>query len=119
MSSQPAVSGQAIKQAIEARDSKALSGFYAGDAVITIIDRYNPPSRPKELTGGPAISAYWDDVCGRDMTHRVDVAASEDNRIAFTQACSYPDGVKVFCAAVLELGDGGIRRQTMIQAWDE
>lgn len=113
------VSGPEIKRAIEERDGEALGSFYADDAVITIIDRYNPPSRPRELSGGPAISTYWNDVCGREMTHTVDIAASEDNRIALTEACAYPDGMKVFCAAVLELDGGRIKRQTMIQAWDE
>lgn len=113
------VSGPALKQAIEGRDGQALGSFYADDAVITIIDRYNPPSRPRELAGQDAISAYWNDVCGREMTHKVDLAASENNRIALTENCAYPDGMKVFCATVMELDDGRIRRQTIIQAWDE
>lgn len=38
--------------------------------------------------------------------------------LAFTQACTYPDRAKVFCASVLELEDGKIVRQIAVQAWD-
>jgi AhpD family alkylhydroperoxidase len=31
----------------------------------------------------------------------------------------YPDGAKVFCVAVVELADGRIAQQTVVQAWDE
>jgi hypothetical protein len=39
--------------------------------------------------------------------------------MVFTQDCTYPDGTRVFCIAVLELRDGLIERQTVVQAWDE
>jgi hypothetical protein len=44
---------------------------------------------------------------------------TEGNQIAFTQACSYPDGAKVLCLSTVELLDGLISRQTLVQAWDE
>ena len=53
------------------------------------------------------------------MTHKVDTTIADGNNLAFTQACSYPDGTKVFCAAMLELKNGLIARQTVVQAWDE
>jgi hypothetical protein len=31
---------------------------------------------------------------------------------------TYPDGTRVFCAAMLELADGKISSQTIVQAWD-
>jgi hypothetical protein len=107
-----------LKRAIEARDASTLSGFYADDAVLRIIDCDNPPSRPRELKGRGAIIAYFDDVCSRAMTHNVECGLADGNRLAFTQACAYPDGARVFCAAVLELAEGKIRRQTVVQAWD-
>ena len=108
----------ALRRAIEGRDGKALAGFYADDAVLQIIDQDNPPSRPREIKGHDAIAAYFDDVCGRAMTHRLESGITEGNRIAFTQACTYPDGNRVFCAAALELAGGKIARQVSIQAWD-
>lgn len=108
----------ALRQAIEGRDGKTLAGFYADDAVLQIIDQENPPSKPLEIKGHDAIAAYFDDVCGRAMTHRVENGIAEGDRIAFTQACTYPDGNRVFCSAMLELAGGKITRQVSIQAWD-
>lgn len=113
------VTGQALKKAIEGRDGATLAGFYANDAVIRIIDRYNPPSRPKEIVGGTAIAEYWNDVCGREMTHRVETAIIDGPTLAFSESCAYPDGMKVYCSASAELRNGRIARQTVIQAWDE
>lgn len=108
-----------LKRAIEARDAGALSGFYADDAVLRIIDRANPPSKPRELNGKAAIAAFHDDVCGRAMTHTVETGVSDGDRLAFTQSCAYPDGVRVYCSAMIELRGGRIARQTVVQAWDE
>ncbi len=114
-----AVDGAAIKKAIEGRDGKMLASFYADDAVVCVIDRNNPPSKPREIRGRQAIATFWDDICSRAMTHKVDATIAEGNRLAFTQACAYPDGTRVFCAAILDLSDGRITRQTVVQAWDE
>jgi ketosteroid isomerase-like protein len=113
-----AVSIAELKRAIEGRDAKALIGLYADDALLRIIDHDNPPSKPRELRGRQAIAAYYDDVCGRAMTHQIEVGISNGQQLAFTQACTYPDGAKVFCAAMLETRDGKIVRQTAVQAWD-
>jgi hypothetical protein len=113
------VTGAGIKRAIEGRDGRALAGFYADNAVVRVIDRNNPPSRPREVKGRTAIATFWDDICSRAMTHKVDTSITEGDRLAFTQACTYPDGAKVFCVAMLELKDGKIAQQTVVQAWDE
>ena len=113
------VTGAALKRAIEGRDGRMLASFYADDAVVRIIDRNNPPSKPREIKGKPAIATFWDDICSRAMTHKIETSIAEGNRLAFTQACAYPDGAKVFCVAVLELKGGEIARQTVVQAWDE
>ena len=113
------VSSAALKQAIENRDGRMLASFYADHAVLRLIDRDNPPSKPREIKGKGAISEYWDDVCGRTMIHKVETSVSDGDRLAFTQACTYPEGGKVFCVAMIELKDGKIVRQTAVQAWDE
>ena len=113
------VSGAAIKRAIEGRDGRMLASFYTDDALLRVIDRNNPPSKPREVKGKSAIAAFWDDICSRAMTHKVDVSIAEGDRLAFTQACAYPDGAKVFCVAVVELNNGRIAQQTVVQAWDE
>ena len=114
-----AVDGAAIKKAIEGRDGKMLSSFYADDALVRVIDRNNPPSKPREVRGRAAIATFWDDICSRAMTHKVDTTIAEGDNVAFMQACAYPDGTKVLCAAMVELKNGLIARQTVVQAWDE
>ena len=114
-----AVTGAAIKQAIESRDGRALASFYADDALLRIVDRNNPPSKPREVKGRNAITTFWDDICSRAMTHRVETSVASGNQIAFSQACTYPDGMKVLCLAMCELNGGKIARQTVVQAWDE
>jgi hypothetical protein len=113
------VTGAAIRDAIEGRHGRMLASFYAENAVVRIIDRNNPPSRPREIKGKSAIGTFWDDICSRAMTHKVDSSIAEGNRLAFTEACTYPDGAKVFCLAMLELEGGKIAQQTVVQAWDE
>jgi|SRR5215472_3072791 len=116
--SNPSLSFDTLKAAIEGRDAAELMSLYSDDAVMRIIDRDNPPSRPRMLEGRAAIGTFYDDVCSRAMTHRVEAGVSDGRRLAFTQACAYPDGTRVFCSAMIEIADGKIARQTNLQAWD-
>ena len=52
------------------------------------------------------------------MTHEVEAGVGDADRLAFTQACAYPDGTRVLCSAMLELAQGKIARQVTVQAWD-
>jgi ketosteroid isomerase-like protein len=113
------VTGSAIREAIEGRDGRMLASFYTEDAVVRVIDRNNPPSNPRVVRGKAAIDRFWDDICSRAMTHKVESTIAEGDRLAFTQACAYPDGTKVYCLSMLELDAGRIARQTVVQAWDE
>jgi hypothetical protein len=113
------VTGNAIKLAIESRDGRMLSSFYADDALLRIVDRNNPPSKPREVKGRTAITTFWDDICSRAMTHKVETSIENGNQLAFSQTCAYPDGMKVLCLALCELKGGQIARQTVVQAWDE
>lgn len=107
-----------LKRAIEGRNARSLSGFYTNDAIVRVIDRNNPPSKPNIIKGRKAIAAYFADVCGRDMTHKLVNGIVDKKHIAFTQNCTYPDGTKVFCSAMIELKGGKIAKQTIVQAWD-
>ncbi|MET4635742.1 MULTISPECIES: nuclear transport factor 2 family protein [Kaistia] len=107
-----------LRKAVEGNDAKALAAFYADDAELRVIDQDHPPSRPLVLKGKPAIRAMLDDVCSRAMKHHLDDGLMEGSHLAFAETCTYPDGVKVYMSAMLELADGKIRRQTNIQAWD-
>jgi ketosteroid isomerase-like protein len=107
-----------LRTAVESRDASSLKSFYADDAVLTIIDSDNPPSRPRTLKGAREIGEFLDDVCARDMTHTIESGAIEGNTLAFLQGCRYGDGTRVMASSVAELGPEGIVRQTTVQAWD-
>jgi ketosteroid isomerase-like protein len=113
-----AVTVAALKRAVEGRNAEALAAMYAENAVMLVIDHDNPPSSPRRLTGKAAIAGYFSDVCGRDMTHMIENGIAAGNRLAFTQSCTYPDGTKVFCSAMLDLRGGKIAQQTVVQSWD-
>jgi ketosteroid isomerase-like protein len=108
-----------LKQALERSDAAALADLYAEAAEMTIIDRNRPPGAPMRLVGRPAISAFWQDVCARDMTHAVGDEVIGPDRAAFIERCAYPDGCHVVSAMTLELRDGRILRHLTVQAWDE
>jgi hypothetical protein len=108
-----------FKQAIEERDASAQLGMYAEDAEVTLVDRAAQPSAPRVLHGREEIRTWIEDVCGRDMTHRVQHTVQDEGGVAFTEACRYPDGTAVMCATVLEIDNGRVVRQIGVQAWDE
>lgn len=103
----------------KAGDAHGLAAHYAAEAVVTVIDQSNPPSRPKVMRGKADITAYLEDLCGRDVTHEVGDLVSGERRIAYTVRCRYPDDTRVFCAATARTDDGGrIVDETIVQAWD-
>jgi len=112
----PTIAG--IRKAVESRDAKSLKALYASNAVLTIIDSENPPSKPRTITGAADIGAFLDDVYSRDMTHSLDSGIIDDKHLAFVEGCKYPDGTHVIASAMAELGPNGIVRQTIVQAWD-
>jgi nuclear transport factor 2 (NTF2) superfamily protein len=108
-----------LRRAIEERDADTLAGFYADDAEIHTVNKNTTPSSPQVLRGKEEISEYLRDVCSREMTHRVENEVLGEERIAFIEACEYPDGTHVLGAETLELRDGKIVRQVNVEAWDE
>jgi ketosteroid isomerase-like protein len=107
-----------FKQAIEERDASTQLAMYAEDAEVTLVDRLAQPSAPRVLRGRDEIRGWLEDVCGRDMTHRITHTVQDDGGVAYTEACRYPDGTAVLCAALLEVDNGQVTRQVGVQAWD-
>jgi hypothetical protein len=108
-----------LKRAIEERDASTQLALYAQNAEVTLVDRVARPGSPRVLHGREEIRSWIEDVCGRDMTHRVQHAVQDANGAAFTETCRYPDGANVLCATVLETEAGLVARQIAVQAWDE
>jgi len=110
---------EALRRAIEQSDFDSLMTFYAENAELYSVNRNTPPSSPEVLRGKEAIGERLEDVCGREMTHRVKDEVVGQERIAFNEACEYPDGIKVLAAQTLEVRDGKIVRQVNVETWDE
>jgi len=108
-----------MRRAVEESDYDALVAFYADDAELRTVNKNTTPSSPQVLRGKEEISELLRDVCGRAMTHHVEDEVVGEDRIAYNEACEYPDGVMVLTATKLDLRDGMIVRQTNIEAWDE
>jgi hypothetical protein len=110
---------EALRRADEQNDAELLASFYADHAEAYLISKDNPPSSPFELRGKEEIAEYLRDVCGREMQHNIEGEVVGEDRIAFNEACEYPDGTRVLAATTLEVKDGKISRQVTVEAWDE
>ena len=110
---------EAMRRAVEQLDADALVSLYADDAEMRIVNKNTTPSSPRELHGKEEITDYLRDVCGRAMTHHIENEVVGEDRVAFNEACEYPDGTKVLAATTLEVRDGKIVRQVNVEAWDE
>jgi SnoaL-like domain len=106
-------------RATEERDSSTQLSMYGPDATVTVNDPVTTPGAPRVLKGRDQIKGWIEEVASRDLSHAVGHAVEDEDGAAFTVACRYPDGTNVLCATVLELEDGSIGRQTVVQVWDE
>ena len=110
---------EALRRGIEHSDADALIGLYADDAELRTVNKNTTPSSPQVLSGKEQIAEFLRDVCAREMKHRVENEVVGQDRVAFNEACEYPDGTKVLAATTLDLRDGKIVRQVNVEAWDE
>ena len=106
-------------RAAEERDASTQLSMYAPDSTVTIADRISQPRAPRILRTRDQIKGWLEDMYQRDMTHSVAHKVQDATGAAFTQACHYPDGTNVLCATVIELDNGLIAAQTVVQVWDE
>jgi hypothetical protein len=106
-------------RATEERDASTQLSMYAPDATVTVTDRITQPGSPRQLHGREQIKGWIEEVTARDMTHAVQHTVKDETGAAYIVGCRYPDGTNVLCSTVLELDDGSIARQTVVQVWDE
>lgn len=110
----------ALRRGLEQNDLEALLGLYADDAEVVEVSKSSPPSSPAVLRGKEEIRKHFTDVCGREMTHKLERIVVDGSNASFTEACRYPDGTAVLCTAMLDLdSEGRITRQLAVTAWDE
>jgi hypothetical protein len=106
-------------RAAEERDAATQLSMYGSDATVTIVDKITQPGSPRVLRTHDEIKDWLEDLCGRDMTHKVSHRVGSDDGAAFTLTCRYPDGTQVLCASVIKLNSGQVSDQTVVQVWDE
>jgi hypothetical protein len=119
MSTTTAFDLERFTRAAEERDAATQLSMYRREATVVIADKISQPGSPRVLRGHEQIKAWLEDLFGRDMTHAVTHRVEDEDGAAYTLACRYPDGTNVLCATVLELEDGQIADQTVVQVWDE
>lgn len=110
---------EALRRGIEGRDAEVLADLYDTDAEVVTVNKNNPPSHPWVVRGREEILEVMRDVCSREMSHTVENEVVGEDRVAYNEACSYPDGARVLAAVVLDVRDGRIHRQVNVEAWDE
>ena len=108
----------ALGRTVQERDAAGQLAFYADDAVIEIVDREHPPSSPLQYSGTEEIRDYLEGVSGRDMTHSVRHTLSDGDAASLWVDCEYPDGTRVRCAGAIEVRDGKIVHEDIVQEWD-
>ncbi len=106
-------------RAAEERDASTQLSMYGPAAEVTIVDRVSQPRAPRVLRTRDEIKSWLEDMYARDMTHSVKHTVQDATGAAYTEACRYADGTNVLCATVIELANGQIAQQTVLQAWDE
>jgi hypothetical protein len=110
---------QELTRALEQSQATVLRELYVDDATMKIIDRDRPPSKPLVIEGKARIAEFWQDVCSRDMSHKVTNVVAGEGGVSFVEECLYPDGCRVMSAMTLKLRDGRISEHLTVQAWDE
>jgi len=110
---------QQLAQALEQSRADVLRDLYTKNATMKIVDRDRPPSKPMIISGKENIAAFWQDVCSRDMTHKVTNVIAAEGGVSFVEECLYPDGCRVMSAMTLKVADGRISEHITVQAWDE
>ena len=77
------------------------------------------PFRPGRVPPTSRLAEHLKDVCGRAMTHHVENEVIGEDRVAFNEACEYPDGTRILVAMTLDVRDGKVVQQVNVEAWDE
>ncbi|MER5221785.1 nuclear transport factor 2 family protein [Streptomyces flaveus] len=115
----PGFDTETLRRAIEGQNAEALLALYDDNAELRVVDRNTQPSHPKVMHGRDQISDMLNDVYNRDMTHKVEQCVVQGDHLAYTESCQYPDGVKVLASSMVELRNGKIVDQTLLQEWDD
>lgn len=110
---------ETLRRGIEGHTAATLLSLYADDATLRVVNRDSQPSRPRVLHGRGEIAEMLEDVCSRDMTHKLEGCVVQGDHVAYCESCQYRDGTRVLSESMITLRDGKISEQITIEAWDE
>jgi hypothetical protein len=114
-----ALDWETLRLGIERCDPDLLIGFYAEGARLSIVNAASPHASPFELRGKVEIAKHLRVAFGPETSHRVErEAVVGDNRVAFQEACEYPDGNRVWVETTLNIKGAKILRQVDVVATD-
>ena len=102
---------EALRHAIERCDPDLILGFYAEEAILSIVNAQAQRIIPFELCGKAEIAKHLRAAFGQETSHRVVGEVVGENRVTFREVCEYPDGGRVVVETTLEVRDGKIVRQ--------
>ena len=105
-----------LRLGIERCEHELVLGFYAEDAVLSIVNADAPDAFPFELHGKAEIAKHLRAIFGGGASHSVELEVVDEDRVTFREACEYPDGDRVLVWTTLEVRDGKIARQTDLVA---
>lgn len=108
-----------FRRALEEGDTDTLIRQFADDADMETVDRRTPPSTPTVIHGRDSIEYYMRQVYSMDIDHEILQCVMDGDHAAYTERCTYPDGLTVMSMTMLDLSDGRITHQSTVQAWDE
>jgi hypothetical protein len=110
---------ETLKRGLEERDAALAASVYAEDVEFIIVNRNYPPSNPLLRKGRAAVLAMYEDICSREMMHKVTSIVVGPKGFAIRESCQYPDGARVLGHVIAEMRDGKIVRQFNVDCWDE
>jgi SnoaL-like domain len=110
---------ETLKRGLEERDAELAASVYADDVEFLIVNRNYPPSNPLLRKGRAAVLAMYQDICSREMMHKVTSIVVGPEGFAIRESCQYPDGGRVLGHVIAEMRDGKIVRQFNVDCWDE
>ena len=108
-----------LKRGLEGRDAELAASVYAENVEFLIVNRNYPPSNPLVRKGRAAVLAMYQDICSREMMHKVTSIVVGPEGFAIRESCQYPDGGRVLGHVIAEMRDGKIVRQFNVDCWDE
>jgi hypothetical protein len=102
---------EVLRRGIERCDSDLVLGFYAEDALLSIVNAGASHASAFELRGKAEIAKHLRAVYGQGASHRIEGEVLSKDRVTFREACEYPDGGRLWVSTTLEVHDGKITRQ--------